>query len=93
MIINDSGWNCTNCTSTTIPTSLATSTVIQPLAKVLAPLYGQCGGVNYTGSLNCRNGSSCFIKNQNYSQCLTRCPSFGWQCSNSSFVPLLFKFI
>lgn len=34
------------------------------------PLYGQCGGVNWTGSKICESGTSCEFINDYYSQCL-----------------------
>jgi len=42
-------------------------------------LYGQCGGIGYSGSVNCISGLSCFVKDAYYSQCLTSCPT-GWHC-------------
>ena len=42
-------------------------------------LYGQCGGIGYTGSTTCASGTNCYVQHQYYSQCLNSCPS-GWQC-------------
>ena len=42
-------------------------------------IYGQCGGIGYSGSTTCVSGSTCFVQNKYYSQCLTSCP-VGWLC-------------
>lgn len=34
------------------------------------PLWGQCGGIGYTGSTTCSSGTYCSVMNQFYSQCL-----------------------
>lgn len=34
-------------------------------------LYGQCGGINYTGSTTCASGATCFEYNPYYSQCIS----------------------
>ncbi|KAJ8490179.1 hypothetical protein ONZ45_g1964 [Pleurotus djamor] len=34
------------------------------------PVYGQCGGSNWTGETSCESGSSCVFQNEWYSQCL-----------------------
>ncbi|KAF2478328.1 putative 1,4-beta-D-glucan cellobiohydrolase C [Lindgomyces ingoldianus] len=52
------------------------SRVILALAAALAtthaqvPVYGQCGGINYSGSTTCASGSTCTKSNDYYSQCL-----------------------
>jgi len=33
-------------------------------------VYGQCGGIGYTGSTTCASGSHCVVSNSYYSQCL-----------------------
>ncbi|KAJ8104624.1 hypothetical protein ONZ43_g7762 [Nemania bipapillata] len=33
-------------------------------------LYGQCGGINYTGETTCVAGAHCQYMNDYYSQCL-----------------------
>ncbi|KJA19452.1 glycoside hydrolase family 5 protein [Hypholoma sublateritium FD-334 SS-4] len=33
-------------------------------------IYGQCGGVNYSGATTCASGSTCVYSNPYYSQCL-----------------------
>lgn len=40
-------------------------------SSVLAvAIYGQCGGINYTGSTTCDSGLTCYYQNAYYSQCL-----------------------
>ncbi|PVF92986.1 pectin lyase-like protein [Serendipita vermifera] len=34
------------------------------------PVYGQCGGLNYTGDTTCASGSTCVYSNEYYSQCV-----------------------
>jgi len=40
------------------------------LARAQQPLYGQCGGIGWTGSTTCASGLSCQYQNPYYSQCL-----------------------
>ncbi|KAF3914550.1 hypothetical protein ABW20_dc0110066 [Dactylellina cionopaga] len=35
-----------------------------------APIYGQCGGANWTGPTSCAAGSTCVYSNPYYSQCI-----------------------
>ncbi|EGX51171.1 hypothetical protein AOL_s00054g547 [Orbilia oligospora ATCC 24927] len=35
-----------------------------------APVYGQCGGIGWTGATTCASGSTCVYSNPYYSQCL-----------------------
>lgn len=35
-----------------------------------SPVWGQCGGMGYTGPTSCVAGSSCVFMNDSYSQCL-----------------------
>lgn len=35
-----------------------------------SPLYGQCGGKNWSGTTNCVAGATCFAKEQYYHQCV-----------------------
>ncbi|EPS40512.1 hypothetical protein H072_5641 [Dactylellina haptotyla CBS 200.50] len=35
-----------------------------------SPVYGQCGGVNWTGPTTCAAGSTCVYSNPYYSQCI-----------------------
>ncbi|KDR70984.1 hypothetical protein GALMADRAFT_75662 [Galerina marginata CBS 339.88] len=34
------------------------------------PIYGQCGGINYTGDTSCASGTVCTVLNPYYFQCL-----------------------
>ncbi|KAL4242537.1 polysaccharide lyase 3 family protein [Abortiporus biennis] len=34
------------------------------------PVYGQCGGLNWTGDTTCASGSTCVYQNDYYSQCV-----------------------
>jgi endoglucanase len=58
----------TSTTSTTTTTTSTTSTTTTA-APTGVPLYGQCGGDNYTGSTICAAGT-CTYQNPYYSQCL-----------------------
>lgn len=35
-----------------------------------SPLYGQCGGKNWSGTTNCVAGATCFAKEEYYHQCV-----------------------
>ncbi|PPQ83023.1 hypothetical protein CVT25_005263 [Psilocybe cyanescens] len=39
-------------------------------ALAAVPVYGQCGGINFTGETTCASGSVCTVQNAYYSQCL-----------------------
>ncbi|KJA16683.1 glycoside hydrolase family 5 protein [Hypholoma sublateritium FD-334 SS-4] len=39
-------------------------------AHAQAPVYGQCGGIGWTGATTCASGSGCVVSNSYYSQCL-----------------------
>jgi endoglucanase len=54
--------------STTKPTSTKTSSSVKTTTTGV-PLYGQCGGISYTGSTTCID-STCTYSNPYYSQCL-----------------------
>lgn len=49
--------------------------------------WGQCGGLNFSGTGNCTNGDFCYIKDAYYSQCrpVNDCPS-GWSCFSQTSV-------
>lgn len=51
--------------STTSSSQAATST-----ASGTVSVWGQCGGIGYTGSTTCASGSTCTYSNPWYSQCL-----------------------
>jgi hypothetical protein len=36
---------------------------------VTVPLWGQCGGNNYSGPTQCEQGSQCTFQSEWYSQC------------------------
>lgn len=40
------------------------------IASADVVLYGQCGGINYTGETTCVAGAHCQYVNDYYSQCL-----------------------
>ncbi|KAF3923129.1 Pectinesterase [Dactylellina cionopaga] len=42
-----------------------------PLVAAQSPLYGQCGGIGWTGPTTCVSGAVCVYSNDWYSQCLT----------------------
>ncbi|RVD87046.1 uncharacterized protein DFL_005295 [Arthrobotrys flagrans] len=62
-------------TSSTTTTSAApttrTTTTSAGTGGCSSPLYGQCGGIGYTGCTNCASGSTCSVLNDYYSQCLS----------------------
>ncbi|KAI0517137.1 glycoside hydrolase superfamily [Xylaria bambusicola] len=39
-------------------------------ASAIVSLYGQCGGIGYTGETTCVSGATCQYQNDYYSQCL-----------------------
>ena len=46
-------------------------TLINKLSsQSIVALYGQCGGIGYTGSTNCGNLAQCVVINTYYYQCL-----------------------
>ncbi|KAH8903556.1 hypothetical protein BR93DRAFT_870005, partial [Coniochaeta sp. PMI_546] len=57
----------TSITPTTKPTTTATSTSTSASATAGVPLYGQCGGIGYTGATQCAQGT-CTAYNSYYSQ-------------------------
>ncbi|KAG8967323.1 hypothetical protein FRC03_010168 [Tulasnella sp. 419] len=42
-----------------------------PAVQALVPIYGQCGGQDFTGETQCESGLACVIQNTFYFQCLT----------------------
>ncbi|KAG8919402.1 hypothetical protein FRC01_001301 [Tulasnella sp. 417] len=40
------------------------------LVKATVPIYGQCGGINYTGDTECVAGTICYHQNDWYYQCI-----------------------
>ncbi|KAK6354791.1 hypothetical protein TWF696_003925 [Orbilia brochopaga] len=50
-------------------TTKKTSTTAAP-APTAAPVFGQCGGVGWTGPTSCVSGHVCSTYNPYYAQCL-----------------------
>ncbi|KAG9048168.1 hypothetical protein FS837_000586 [Tulasnella sp. UAMH 9824] len=44
--------------------------ILPALASAAVPLYGQCGGIGYTGETECVAGAVCQYSNDWYSQCV-----------------------
>ncbi|CAE6443074.1 unnamed protein product [Rhizoctonia solani] len=66
----DIGSTYGDASTPTIPSGTTTSaapTSTSPSGSV--PLYGQCGGIGYTGPTTCASGT-CKVTNEYYSQCL-----------------------
>jgi len=59
-------------TSTSPPTTTPTSTPSSPPTGCVAAVWGQCGGIGFTGCTSCATGSTCVAQagNDYYSQCL-----------------------
>ncbi|KAF2205237.1 1,4-beta cellobiohydrolase [Delitschia confertaspora ATCC 74209] len=51
-------------------TLLAAAAAVTTATAADAPLYGQCGGMNWSGATTCVSGSYCFKQGDWYSQCL-----------------------
>lgn len=49
---------------------VALAAAIQPFVLAATPLWGQCGGIGFTGDKTCASGSVCTYSNDWYSQCL-----------------------
>jgi cellulose 1,4-beta-cellobiosidase len=60
----------TSSTSTRFSTSTRTSSSAPPPAASGAPLWGQCGGNQWTGAKTCVSGGCCRAQNEWYSQCI-----------------------
>jgi hypothetical protein len=56
-------------TTTPTPSSSASSSAGSPQPTGCAPMWGQCGGRDYTGPTCCAQGT-CKVSNEYYSQCL-----------------------
>jgi len=71
----------TSAVSSSTPTTVST-VVVKPTTAITsaasgstgaagtAALYGQCGGIGWTGPTVCASGSTCTASNSYYSQCL-----------------------
>ncbi|KAI0696913.1 glycoside hydrolase superfamily [Cytidiella melzeri] len=53
-----------------LTTSFATLAVLLPIACAQSQVWGQCGGIGWTGPSTCVAGSTCVEQNAWYSQCL-----------------------
>lgn len=51
-------------------TSALFALTLSSFALAQSPLYGQCGGIGWTGSTTCVSGACCQYSNDWYSQCL-----------------------
>ncbi|KAF8319006.1 hypothetical protein DL93DRAFT_264081 [Clavulina sp. PMI_390] len=60
----------TTTTSTSTVKTTTTSTTTSSAAGATQTIYGQCGGIGYTGPTSCATGSTCTYSNAYYSQCL-----------------------
>nr|QDK64601.1 endoglucanase 4 [Ganoderma lucidum] len=45
-------------------------TVLPVIVSAQAPVWGQCGGIGWTGATTCASGSVCTEQNDYYSQCI-----------------------
>ena len=74
--------------TTVKPTVVTNPPTVKPTATTdgSVPIYGQCGGINYTGPTRCNQGLTCFKQTDYYSQCLTGDCPFTWACQESSEV-------
>ncbi|THH06716.1 hypothetical protein EW145_g3894 [Phellinidium pouzarii] len=50
--------------------ALASLVALVPLVSAQQSVYGQCGGIGWTGATTCVAGSTCTVLNDYYSQCL-----------------------
>ncbi|KAF9038214.1 CEL4a mannanase [Panaeolus papilionaceus] len=55
---------------TKIATGLVTLALSLHAANAAVPMYGQCGGIGYTGETTCVSGAVCVKSNDYYSQCV-----------------------
>ncbi|KIJ49152.1 glycoside hydrolase family 5 protein [Sphaerobolus stellatus SS14] len=49
---------------------VALASSLTPAVLAQSPVYGQCGGQNWSGATTCASGSACVYSNPYYSQCL-----------------------
>ncbi|KAF9051668.1 glycoside hydrolase family 10 and carbohydrate-binding module family 1 protein [Panaeolus papilionaceus] len=50
--------------------TFVTLAVVAQYAAAAVPVYGQCGGIGYSGDKTCASGSTCVKQNDYYSQCV-----------------------
>ncbi|KAI0091087.1 glycoside hydrolase superfamily [Irpex rosettiformis] len=53
-----------------VSASFAALAVLLPVVSAQSQVWGQCGGIGWTGATTCVAGSSCVEQNSYYSQCL-----------------------
>ncbi|KAG9029160.1 hypothetical protein FRB95_005618 [Tulasnella sp. JGI-2019a] len=53
-----------------IRSTLLSTILLAVTVRGQVAVYGQCGGINYTGSTVCASGSVCTYQNAYYSQCI-----------------------
>jgi len=67
------------------PTTTTTTTTMS-----CAGIWGQCGGVGWTGPTCCIGGTTCMEKSEHYSQCLPdepdNCVKYHGKCGGSNYV-------
>jgi len=51
-------------------TTVVLAAALAGVAQAQVGLWGQCGGIGYTGSTSCVSGASCNVINPYYSQCI-----------------------
>ncbi|KAJ5619200.1 glycosyl hydrolase family 45 protein [Penicillium lagena] len=61
----------TSSTSSTTTKSSTTTTTTSSGSGATQTLWGQCGGVGWTGPTSCGSGATCQEQNSYYSQCLS----------------------
>ncbi|KAI0076120.1 mannanase [Panus rudis PR-1116 ss-1] len=49
---------------------VALAVALAPLVKAASPVWGQCGGIGWTGDTTCVSGSTCIKQNDYYFQCI-----------------------
>jgi xyloglucan-specific exo-beta-1,4-glucanase len=59
-------------TTTTTSQTITSTTTTAPPSSQTAPVYGQCGGTNWSGPTVCATGSTCTYSNDFYSQCIPK---------------------
>jgi endoglucanase len=60
----------TTTTRTTTTTTTTTTSSSSSSSGSAQALYGQCGGINWTGPTTCVSGATCTVLNPYYYQCL-----------------------
>ncbi|KAF9024347.1 cellulase CEL6B [Hymenopellis radicata] len=54
----------------TLLSSLAVLSSLPTLVCSVSPVWGQCGGIGWSGDTTCADGSTCVVSNDYYSQCI-----------------------